>query len=57
MDWTFWVGGLVLLALWAATQWAFSRRRQSEGLRGRSREQADAIIDVERQSERGRYRF
>ena len=57
MDWTFWVGGLVLLALWGVTQWAFSRRRQSERMRGRDREQADAIIDVERQSERGRYRF
>lgn len=55
MDWTFWVGGLLILAVWGVTQWAFSRRREAERLRGRNREQADAIIDIERQIEQGRF--
>ena len=56
MDWTFWVGLVVIAALWAVTQWAFSWRRHSEKTRGRSSEQADGIADAERQREQGRFR-
>jgi hypothetical protein len=55
MDWTFWVGGLVILALWGLTQWAFSWGRHSAKTRGRNAEQADGIADAERQRERGRF--
>ena len=55
MDWTFWVGGIVILGLWGLTQWAFAWRRHSEASRGRNREQADGILDAERQREQGRF--
>jgi hypothetical protein len=48
MDWTFWVGGAVIIALWVGTQWAFSNRRHSEKRRGHDPESADAMIDVDR---------
>ncbi|GGI46382.1 hypothetical protein BCL57_001263 [Agromyces flavus] len=55
MDWTFWVGGFVILALWGITQWAFSSRRHSEKTRGRDVEQSDAIVESERRREQGRF--
>ena len=55
MDWTFWVGLAAIAAIWAATQWAVSFRRQSERRRGVSREEADALADVERQRAQGRF--
>lgn len=57
MDWTFWIGGLAIVALWVLTQWAFSWRRRSEQTRGRNAEQADGILDAERQREQGRFWF
>jgi hypothetical protein len=55
MDWTFWVGGLVILALWGVTQWAWSSRRHAEQTRGRNREQSEAVTDAERRREQGRF--
>ncbi|WP_395245224.1 hypothetical protein ACGGZK_05320 [Agromyces sp. MMS24-K17] len=55
MDWTFWAGIVVIGAVWAVTQWVFSHRKHSEDVRGRSREQADAILDVERQAEQAKH--
>ncbi|MGI9823628.1 hypothetical protein [Agromyces sp. Marseille-Q5079] len=53
MDWTFWVGGAVIIVLWVVTQWAFSNRRRSEKARGRNAEAADAMIDVDRGKAQG----
>ena len=55
MDWTFWVGIGVIAAIWAVTQWAFSLRRHSEKTRGTNREAADAMLDVEKGKEQGRF--
>ncbi|MGW9631640.1 hypothetical protein ACWGST_13135 [Agromyces sp. NPDC055520] len=55
MDWTFWLGIVVIAVLWGVTQWVFSFRRHSEKQRGADREAADAMIDVERGKEQGRY--
>lgn len=55
MDWTFWVGIVAIAVLWGVTQWAFSFRRRSEKTRGADREAADAMNDVERGKEQGRY--
>jgi hypothetical protein len=55
MDWTFWLGIVVIAALWGVTQWAFSLRRHSEKSHGEDREAADAMNDVERGKERGRF--
>ncbi len=55
MDWTFWLGIVVIAVLWGVTQWVFSVRRHSEKTRGADREAADAMNDVERGKEQGRY--
>ncbi|MBM7832719.1 hypothetical protein JOE59_003424 [Agromyces cerinus] len=55
MDWTFWLGIVVIAVLWGVTQWVFSLRRHSEKTRGANREAADAMNDVERGKEQGRY--
>ncbi len=55
MDWTFWVGIVVVAVLWGVTQWAFSLRRHSEKTRGRNREAADAMLETEKGKEKGRF--
>lgn len=55
MDWTFWAGLAGIVLIWGVTQWAFSFRTHAERRRGRDAEQADAIIEVERQRERGHW--
>lgn len=55
MDFTFWVGLGVLLVIWPAARWAFSRRRESEKARGRNPEAADAMLDVERAKDKGKF--
>ena len=55
MDWTFWLGIVAIAVLWGVTQWVFSLRRHSEKSRGADREAADAMNDVERGKEQGRY--
>ena len=55
MDWTFWLGIVAIAVLWGVTQWVFSLRRHSEKTRGADREAADAMNDVERGKEQGRY--
>ncbi len=47
MDWTFWVGAGVLVALWLLFQWLFSERRFARKVRTLDREQAEAIMAAE----------
>ena len=47
VDWTFWVGAGVLVALWLLFQWLFSERRFARKVRTLDREQAEAIMAAE----------
>ncbi|MFF2277123.1 hypothetical protein [Agromyces sp. NPDC058126] len=53
MDWTGWLLIGVILVAWVLPQWAFSLRRGSEKIRGRNREAADGMLEVERDKARG----
>ena len=47
VDWTFWIGAVVLAALWVFFQWLFSERRFARKVRRLDREQAEAIMEAE----------
>ncbi len=51
MDWTFWVGLVVIAVIWFVTWRAFSLRRRRENVRREDREVADAAEAVRRAKE------
>ena len=52
MDWTFWVGLIVILAILGGSRWAFTLRQRRDKIRGENREVADAVAEAERAKRR-----
>lgn len=55
MDWTFWLGIVVIAALWIGSQWLFSERRFARRKFAEDPRQAVAIDEAE--TERRETRF
>ena len=46
MDWTFWLGLILIAAIVAAVYWAFSLRRRRDAMRGENRESGAAVSEA-----------
>lgn len=54
MDWTFWVGLIVIAAIGAVVYWVFSLRRRRDAMRGENREAACAVSKARETKERSK---